>query len=69
MKETELFIAGNFAGAMAAIETLARACDKSGAINLPDYVAALKATFNQPEADHSRPDYDFLRRLAVRLEK
>jgi hypothetical protein len=47
---------------------LAKCLINNGALKPSQFPAALKATFNEPDADFDRPDYQFFLRLAKLLE-
>jgi hypothetical protein len=56
-------------GSQMAIVILVKCLLNNGALNPGQFAAALKATFNEAEADFERLDYVYLRQLANEVDK
>ena len=56
-------------GLKAAVELLVRQLHHAGKLDGHEYVAALKRTYNQPDAVPGRMDYETLRLIANSLDK
>ena len=67
--DTQAWISGNFAGQKVALVILVKLLHARGVLNGVDYIALLKATFNDPDAQFTRQDYVYLRGLANSLEE